>query len=328
MKALFNFLNINPKSSAKKNGFFIHIPKTAGTSFRNSLKSNNDLICDYGSDSPVTSELVKNCIYEKSDYYELGSYLDKQRCWFTGHVRFSKYRQLFNVQQVMSIVRAPVEQVLSHYNHQVSVNGYTKDLTDFLEEPRFRNVQYKYLKGLPLQLFGMIGLQDRYVETVQLAETITGQTLTNRDDNVNPKPLLDSGNIPNEVRRNIESFNKLDVSLYKKASDLFDKRIAFMSSGQQWTHFLGHLRRNRFLSGVAFYTCGDDPVSLEFYNDSNCLGHTVAKDRTEGYPGVVFPRNRFIGFSIDLGEHVDLCSLRVINRETNQEITDGFFEFS
>lgn len=60
---------------------FIHIPKTAGTSFRLASKDyfkEDNTYFDYSLNSVETSEIIKQKIYTENDFFSLKQYFDKK----------------------------------------------------------------------------------------------------------------------------------------------------------------------------------------------------------------------------------------------------------
>ena len=97
--------------------FFVHIPKTAGTSFRKSAEfyfGSDKVIYDYSTKSPETSELVNNSIYEDKDPFFFSELVHEQLVEFlSGHVPAVKYVHLFGVGQTVTFLRDPIQRVMS-----------------------------------------------------------------------------------------------------------------------------------------------------------------------------------------------------------------------
>ena len=109
---------------------FIHIPKTAGTSFRKSAEIQYRTIGDYGKHSTHTSEVVKKNCYEKQDFYELLCIFEQQNQILSGHFLSQKYVGFVDPRHILSFVRDPLEQVVSHYNHSVTHLEYEGNFND------------------------------------------------------------------------------------------------------------------------------------------------------------------------------------------------------
>ncbi len=145
---------------------FVHIPKTAGTSFRKSAEILYPVISDYGEKSINTSDAVKKNYYSKQDLYSLLNLFNKKNQIFSGHFYSQKYLDFVDIRNIISFVRDPLEQVISHFNHHVSYLGYDGEFNDFIIKPRRCNIQSRYLDALPISLYGFIGLTANYEESL------------------------------------------------------------------------------------------------------------------------------------------------------------------
>ena len=133
----------------KKINFIVHIPKTAGTSFRSVLQENQSvrMLYDYGKETPEsTSELIGLNPMKLTPENEI---FDADKFNFIcGHVHYGKYATCIPPDAVVSIVRNPVERVVSEYQHVKRHTGYTRDFADFCSEPQQQNKQWRMLRGL------------------------------------------------------------------------------------------------------------------------------------------------------------------------------------
>lgn len=79
--------------------FFVHVPKTAGTSFRKSAESyfgEGAVLYDYSAQSEETSPLVNSHVYQQPDLFEFYHAQKSNRFAFlSGHVNAGKYMHLF-----------------------------------------------------------------------------------------------------------------------------------------------------------------------------------------------------------------------------------------
>ena len=152
LKKLKKIIKLN-RSKTDTLNFFVHIPKTAGTSFRNGIEEISKVACHYGSHSDQTSELVEQEIYDKKDYY---SFLSKAKSigysWVSGHVSIGKYFGIIDPRRIVTFVREPVQRVYSLFSHRSQYQHYEKDIRCFCKEKRFMNNQSRLLKAIPIEL--------------------------------------------------------------------------------------------------------------------------------------------------------------------------------
>ena len=163
-----------------KRFLFIHIPKTAGTSFRLGLEAafDNDSVCkDYSESSDETSDEVLENIYRKKDFYAFHQEFKKKGYRFlSGHFGVKKYIHLFGAENSITFLRDPVKRIVSEYNHFAHYHGYEKDFQSFYSDKRFVNKQLNIFSGVPWPLVGFIGLTERYSESL-IAVSYTHLTL-------------------------------------------------------------------------------------------------------------------------------------------------------
>ena len=98
----------------------VHIPKTAGTSFREVIQKlyKDDICYDY-TDNYNLSDYVKPSMKMKMQrkwhYRKFRQKLkDTDKCIY-GHFRVSKYQSLDNLNEVTFFLREPTERLISHY---------------------------------------------------------------------------------------------------------------------------------------------------------------------------------------------------------------------
>lgn len=119
--------------------FFIHIPKTAGTSFRTSaIKFFGKDLChfDYGTGNPDTTSIIEQYVYNKPDFFLLEKELKKANSKFLcGHVSFRRYSPLVPAAHIVSFLRDPLKQFISHYEHKTRHHAYTETLEFMLNTP-------------------------------------------------------------------------------------------------------------------------------------------------------------------------------------------------
>ena len=142
--------------------FFMHIPKTAGTTLRSFL----ELAIQRGGGRPAPSgglqpsdEVPGQFAYPSYEQFlESGKKLGEEFDLICGHYPYHVRELLPSGSEVVSVVREPVERCLSHIKHQIEHERRTgqgcgvSDLNAFIELPvnRFflaslRNLTVKYL---------------------------------------------------------------------------------------------------------------------------------------------------------------------------------------
>lgn len=162
----------------------IHIPKSAGTSFRLILQS------VYGEESVRRLDIGKEGAVMRLDkeqrhYEDLPSELKVAH----GHFTYNDFVTYFGKPDVPIItwLRHPVERLISQYfflrqqyldqvihtNNSIKIfNRLCRNLKEFAELPNHRNLQGRYLKGIEIEEFAFIGIvEDFDDELVRLGKT-------------------------------------------------------------------------------------------------------------------------------------------------------------
>jgi len=246
---------------------YLHIPKTAGTSFRISAEHYFgpwNVLNDYGENSPNTSEDILNTFYSKKD---LDSLQEKglQKRFLTGHFSLDKYREVFPESPVVSFFRRPVDRVISEFIHFVNHHQYQGSLSDFYRADQFKNRQSRTLAGAKPTDLDYFGITENYEISLNRFNERYGAKF--------PLAVLNQGKYeggiqdlakPEEIEE-IRELNYLDEEIYQHALRHFDSQ---------------HKKPNSILAPVERY-CG----SLAGFRDDKIVGWTL--DRESGKPAEI-----------------------------------------
>ncbi len=212
----------------------IHIPKTAGTSFRNTLRG------VYGEQSVVRLDigLVRQEVRVEEELYNQ-PFLPAHARVIHGHFSYPLLLKNFQVPEgipVITWLRDPVERVISNYfylarrlaeelqEERKGLNILKKMQRSLLEYANYepsQNRMSKFLEGLKLEGLFFVGIQEDYSHSL---ERLAG-LLEWRDFPVfhhNQTGSHDSLVSPQE-REQIRAWNSQDVALYEKALEMVAK---------------------------------------------------------------------------------------------------------
>ena len=268
---------------------FVHIPKTSGTSFKLMMKNyfgENSILMDYASNSTETSEEIANHIYNERDPYKLLNLISQKKV-LIGHFPVGKYMHMFPTLNVATILRDPVKQVVSHYQHFISYHNYKGAIEEFIAEERFKNFQTKYLQAKPLELFGFIGITERFNDSIELFNHIYGTDLKPLHANKAVKKI----DISDKIVELIKKENSKDIALYKKALQLFDERWSAYKENREYIYKWIQEENKEKIRGVAFKKESDEPVEMSI--NGNIV---IAKDFRPGLFVHNLPRSNYVGF--------------------------------
>lgn len=205
--------------------FFVHIPKTAGSSFRIAAEQyfgREATYCDYGKNSKETHADILEFEYELSDRFLAAKCIKKNAKFLSGHVIYPKYAPFFHAKSVVTFLRDPAQQVRSHYEHFSRLHGYTGSFEDFIKENRFSNMQSKSLNGVWTDAIGFIGITERYNESITLFNEYYGTDIKVLDINKNEAKSTSSYTFTEGEVELIRKMNAQDFELYDYALKRFD----------------------------------------------------------------------------------------------------------
>lgn len=281
---------------------FVHIPKTAGTSFRQALaeEMGEEKLClDYGETSPVTSKIVSEVLYEQNDYYGFRKAFTKSGyLCLCGHFSLQKFSNLIGLRNSIAFVRHPVQRVLSEYNHFKNNYGYKGDLYQFSNQEINRNKQSKYLKKLPWPALGLLGVTEKYEQSLCVFEDIFDLKLTNIRTNLGDYRQSETDNIDGELEQHIITRNQKDLALYQFAVQQIEVRQK-LQSGKKYVH--GELQRmnGKNVTGWAFSREGSEAAEIELLVNNRLVDRTKAKLFRPHLMTLGFPRDGYVGFSFN-----------------------------
>ncbi|WP_447926358.1 sulfotransferase family 2 domain-containing protein [Vreelandella sp. EE27] len=305
--------------------YFVHIPKTAGTSFRKACEAFFGLrhvAYDYADDSDETSSFVTDIIYGNGDRLDFFAHIQNNETkFFSGHVHADKYLHLFGVNNTVVFLRDPIQRVYSEYQHFVRHNDYQGDFRSFYTQPRYIDRQSRLLQGAPIEALGFIGLTEDYANSLEQL---------NDNYNIDIRPVeLNRGRSKKKVSydfsdgvvKELMELNKTDFILYNSAKELFETRLSLFKKGLPYVHGAVQDANKQMIRGWAWFAKDRKPVDIDVWINGNQDGQVLAKDMRPGLLRLAPPRLGYIGFHhafskpLATGDYVE-CSVS----ETGQVI--------
>jgi len=237
---LFPFFRKQDTIPTRKRGLklvSLHIPKTAGTSFRKTLKSN------YGEEEVIRLDITlkhQKLRINQALFEELS--LPPGTSVVHGHFKPSDLVERFPETKNVPFItwlRDPVERVISNYYYlekrlkeELDEEGKNlnilskmqRSLLEYARDAINRNRQVKFLEGMPLEDFSFVGILEHYAEDLaELGQRMGWSNVEEITVNVTAK---EKPAISEEIRTEIARLNADDVALYNQALHLRARRKA------------------------------------------------------------------------------------------------------
>ncbi|PIG90647.1 sulfotransferase family 2 domain-containing protein [Gloeocapsopsis sp. IPPAS B-1203] len=245
---LNTLVNNNKQSITKETKqpivIYVHIPKTAGTTLRHIVQSQfypHNIFEFYNLRQQERKGLSK--------FEQLSEFQKNNISFVSGHIGFGLHSLLTRPCTYITILREPVERVVSHYFYLQNRNAVSKETTleEFVQTyKRAQNSMTSFLSGLEFKIqaeqniesnledfsekslnlakdniekhFKVVGLVERFDETCLLLKKDLGWNipiacLKKNVSNNRPK----AKDLPRETVKLIEEFNQFDILLYQYA---------------------------------------------------------------------------------------------------------------
>jgi len=312
---------------------YLHIPKTAGTSFRKSAEQYfgpEQVLNDYGEDSTNTSEDIRSAFYDSNDVSKLRQ-SGVQHKFLTGHFTLAKYREIFPESPVVTFFRNPVDRVVSEYIHFASHYNFKGDLQDFYKRPQFRNRQFNSMSGSAPEDIDFYGITEDYEKSLEMFNQRYGTNFPMVKLNVGKyKGTVDSVATEDELAE-IKELNHKDIELYQSALERFNSQRArnphSFKTAKRFCGSVGPVQQGKFVGWMVDRE-STDPARVAVYINGKKRKQVIADLYREDVQRKGLHVNGNCGFALqlaDLGRLApgDRVSIRTI--EGNFELTNSPF---
>jgi hypothetical protein len=285
---------------------FSHIPKTAGTSLRESLAKQfgkKQVLYDYGKEEQTTSLIIRDQVYVNDDIYCV---LKNNPRVIFGHFPVKKYIKLSCLSNVITFVREPVARVISEYKHSKRHFGYQGALIEFAKLPQNRNKISRYVSTLPWSALGFIGISERYAESLQLLNKKFNLNVVNTALNVAPQNQL--AQITDKQKKMLTNLNLLDCRIYNLALEAFEWRARLAETNLQFVYGGWSVNKSEgVISGFAFYENSDEGVRVTIETGRDQPFDVIANKFSSELYKHGGSRCGYVGFTLKIvTENIDL----------------------
>ena len=319
---------------------FIHIPKTAGTSFRLGARAYfgpEYEIKDYGPRVEATSPMVRKIIYQQNDFERFRKVIDNREIKFvTGHFPSEKYLAYFDMGTFVTFVRDPVQRVVSEYKHAVRVNGFNGTLREFCRRPRNINRQWEAVRVIGIENMAFVGLTEQYETSLSAINAIFGTDIMALKKNIGKETLHEQHPIDPPDVDFIKTLNHADVALYEEVTDRFtkaDKPFSVVCRDDQYKGNVGGIRDGKIF-GWAVNETREAPVVLNILINGEMVAEVIANRYRPHLKDVGITRSGCAGVLFDLGSRSvrsgDIIAFQVVKtgqvlgtRRVTAEMVEG-----
>jgi len=221
----------------------VHLPKTAGTSFRKSLESffGERLFKDYG-DRPINTPPCRR--YLRAAWRSVrnwGKDFGAIDC-VHGHFLPLKYLSLRFSRKARFVtwMRDPAERLVSHYyffQRKYTPEAVSRLQRKMVEEqwsleqfclcPELRNFYCQFMWGVTFSSFDFIGIVEHYDDDIAyFAREFLGGSIPAFQENVNAARQRQGYALEPELRARIERYHAKDFALYRRALERRRARLS------------------------------------------------------------------------------------------------------
>ena len=233
---------------------FIHIPKTAGTTFVSILRASyppEEIKLLYPENALKTQYM--------EDFYALPTQQRDAHKVYIGHYHWGLHQYIPSASKYLTFLREPIAQVISHYRHTVNNQDRVRlaeivrnhpNLCSFTQHERARNPQTLYLSGCtPEEIeknpqycldkaiqnlenhFACIGITERFEESLACIAYVLGweKVVAYESQNTGDKFPIQLPPPDEETLEAIKKATLLDRQLYDYGNQLLDLQSAKIS---------------------------------------------------------------------------------------------------
>ncbi len=213
----------------------LHIPKTAGTSFRTILEER------FGKPKVLHFDIyASGSIHAKRKPFDRNSFR-KKTAVLHGHFSYTDLHNYVKLPQDVAMItwlRHPVDRVVSNYHFLNEIiakrlkelpdenlmSRMGRSLLEFAEQTENQNVMSRFLKGSDLSRFKFIGIQDHFEEElVRLERIMNWPPIVNRIHNATERLKLE---ISTREYEQIALLNQGDMMLFEQACHLRNQTLS------------------------------------------------------------------------------------------------------
>ncbi|GGA78531.1 hypothetical protein GCM10011369_20540 [Neiella marina] len=260
---------------------FLHVPKTAGTSFRSALCSYygaRKVCTDYRGGSQLVSSIIRKYLIEKNDLDGFKSALGRSSYKaLSGHFNAERYSGSFRPDMFVSFVREPISRLVSLYLHKKRHNNLSCGLFEFALEPKLHNVQTKLFSGLPWPCFSFVGVTERYTDSLTCINNQLNTKFVELVKNTASNDIKDEVSISDEQLEVLRAKNLDDIALVNSVNQYLDYQLAAQVEGYSFIKGWFSINESGQLEGWLFPKEHMLSVSIEVCSKDESISYIDAE---------------------------------------------------
>ena len=296
MQTLFG----SAKNASRLPILFLHIPKTAGTSFCSAAEKTKSIpavLRDYGPQEKGNSRDLHEACYILESPERVRSILESRTDYLlSGHFNAARYLEFFYPYEVVTFVREPVERIMSSFEYARRKGGYAGNLEDFVSEQGRINLQSQQILPLSTEHLGFIGITDKFEQSINLLNQMYRLRLKTQYSNSNPgKKLRQKYKITDSQRALIQQYNQQDRDVYERANMLMATRKKYLDEDVA-PIYGSYSIYNGSISGQAYQAWNNQALSLTLSVNGEPVATTLANQFSPLPYKCKQPRKGYIGF--------------------------------
>ena len=233
----------------------VHLPKTAGTSFERSLRRHFGAQLERRyADKPLHHHPLRRNLRAAREGLCGRHKQEASPACVHGHFLPLSYRHLARRADVRFVtwLREPIDRLLSHYHYwrraadsdardaiqdpmqdklQRRMREENWSFEQFAQRRELRNVYRAFLWGFPVERFDFIGITEHYASDLrEFGQRFLDRDLRPAEENRNPAHRAGAAgqgySIDRGLRERLERIHARDLSLYRFALELRERRLA------------------------------------------------------------------------------------------------------
>ncbi len=211
----------------------VHIPKTAGVSFRTGLRQRfgDRLLLDYG-DRPLSDSISDRWrrLRRRAEVHRQAGEITASYDAVHGHFIASKYLSLGERAALCTFFRDPVERLISQYHFWLHhsypdnrmwarMHAHRMTPGQLASLPRQRGLYRLFTAGLPMERFAFVGLTEEYRTSLNLFKAMFDIDLPYHRANTGGGA---GGDVDRRERSKVRAAQRKNLAIYDAARHRFD----------------------------------------------------------------------------------------------------------